>query len=141
MVLSGPITLSTEEWLMSLSCQRATFSRAAKAFALMIRDSPMRFSDPIGFLLWGMAEDTFCPSLKGSSASATSVLCRWRISRAIFSTLEAIRARVTKYSAWRSRWMIWLEMGAGWRPHFLQTYASTAGERWAYVPTAPEIFP
>ena len=36
-VLSGPITLSTEEWLISLSCQRGMFSNAAKALERTIR--------------------------------------------------------------------------------------------------------
>ncbi len=58
-VASGPMTRSTEEWLISRSCQRATFSMAARAYPRMSRASPERFSDRTGLRLWGMAEEPF----------------------------------------------------------------------------------
>ena len=51
--------------------------------------SPVRFSDSTGLRLCGMAEEPFWPSEKNSSASSTSVRCRWRISVASRSTEEA----------------------------------------------------
>jgi len=73
-VASGAITLSTDEWLISRSCQSATSSMAATAYDRIRRASPERFSARTGFLLWGMAEEPFCPGEKYSSASRTSVL-------------------------------------------------------------------
>ena len=49
----------------------------------------MRFSDSTGFRLCGIAEEPFWPGEKYSSASRTSVRCRWRISVASRSTEEA----------------------------------------------------
>ena len=45
-----------------------------------MRASPTRFSDSTGLRLCGMAEEPFWPSEKYSSASRTSVRCKWRIS-------------------------------------------------------------
>jgi hypothetical protein len=73
---SGVIMRSTELWLMSRSCQRATFSSAGIAAARTTRARPQRFSLRIGFRLWGIAELPFCPAVKGSSASRTSVRCQ-----------------------------------------------------------------
>ena len=50
-------------------------------------------------------------------------------------------ASVVKYSAWRSRWTICEDTGAGFRPSFLQTYVSMLGSMKENVPTAPESFP
>src|SRR3990170_1336558 len=44
MVLSGPMILSTDEWLMSLSCHKATFSMAANELDLTSLASPDKFS-------------------------------------------------------------------------------------------------
>ena len=82
---------------------------------------PDTFSDSIGFLLWGMAEEPIWRSEKGSSTSRTSVRWRWRISTANFSNELATTAKVEKKKAWRSRWTIWLETGSGLSPLFLQT--------------------
>ena len=59
--LSGTITRSTDEWLMSRSCQSATFSRAASAFARTRRARPVTCSQPTGLRLCGMAEQPFWP--------------------------------------------------------------------------------
>src|SRR2546430_6161799 len=67
MVESGRMTLSTEEWEMSRSCQSATFSKPACAFERTSRASPLICSAVIGLRLCGMAEDPFCFSLKYSS--------------------------------------------------------------------------
>ena len=70
------MTRSTEEWLMSRSCQRAWFSMAASELERMRRERPQRFSAEMGFFLWGMAEEPFWPLAKPSSTSSTSVRCR-----------------------------------------------------------------
>ena len=93
---------STEEWLISRSCQRALFSKAAKAFVRKSLASPLICSVTIGFFLCGIADDPFCPLLKFSSASRTSVLCRCRISIEIFSMVDATIAKVERYSDIRS---------------------------------------
>src|SRR3546814_9440478 len=61
--------------------------------ARMMRAWPDRFSDSTGLRLCGIAEEPFCPGAKNSSASRTSVRCRWRISVASRSTPEAMTAR------------------------------------------------
>ncbi len=104
-----------------------------------MRASPVTFSDSTGLRLCGMAEEPFCPSEKNSSASSTSVRCRWRISVASRSTEAATTPRVAKYMAWRSRGMIWVETGSTVSPMALATCASTRGSTCAKVPTAPEI--
>ncbi len=135
------MTLSTDEWEMSRSCQRAMSSSAAWALARTTRASPQICSEVTGLRLWGMADDPFCPEANGSSASRTSVRWRWRTSSAIFSIDAAMIARVERNSACLSRWITWVEMGAGLSPSFSHTLSSTSGSRWAKVPTAPEIFP
>ena len=74
------------------------------------------FSVSTGLRLCGMAEEPFWPSEKNSSASSTSVRCRWRTSMASRSSEEAITASVAKYMAWRSRGMTCVETGSGVRP-------------------------
>ena len=66
-----------------------------------------------------MADEPFCPSEKNSSASSTSVRCRWRISVASRSIDEATTASVAKYMAWRSRGITWVETGSTLKPHRL----------------------
>ncbi len=73
---------------MSRSCHRATFSKAACALERTTRASPLICSQVTGLRLCGMAEEPFCFSLKNSSASRTSVRCRWRISVAILSSVR-----------------------------------------------------
>ncbi len=48
-------------------------------------------------------------------------------------------ARVAKKAAWRSRGMIWVEMGSAARPILPATYSSTKGSILANVPTDPEM--
>ena len=104
-----------------------------------MRASPVTFSDSTGLRLCGIAEEPFWPSEKNSSASSTSVRCRWRISVASRSTEEATTPSVAKYMAWRSRGMTWVETGSTASPIALATCASTRGSTCAKVPTAPEI--
>ena len=47
----------------------------------------MRFSERIGFRLCGIADEPFWPAVNGSSASRTSVRCRWRTSVACCSSV------------------------------------------------------
>jgi len=114
-------------------------SSAGTTAARTIRARPVRFSDKMGLRLCGMAEEPFCPGAKYSSASRTSVRCRWRTSRARFSTEPAITPSVAKNWAWRSRGMTWVDTGSGRRPSLAATCASTAGSMLAKVPTAPEM--
>ena len=65
---------------MSRSCQRAMSSRPTWAFARSTRARPQMRSHTIGLRLCGIAEEPFCPAANGSSASRTSVRCRWRTS-------------------------------------------------------------
>ena len=94
---SGPITRSTDECEMSRSCQSATSSAAAEAYdrAAGAR-CPHRFSERIGFFLWGIAEEPFCPLPNASVASPTSVRCQWRTVSAIRSTAVPMRASAAK---------------------------------------------
>ena len=58
---------SAPEWLMSRSCQSATFSTAAWALPRSTRASPVIRSVVIGLRLWGIALEPFCaPERKGS---------------------------------------------------------------------------
>ena len=104
-----------------------------------MRARPVRFSVSTGLRLCGMAEEPFWPSEKYSSASSTSVRCRWRISVASRSTEEATTPSAAKKAAWRSRGITWVETGSGLRPSFFATCSSTRGSMLAKVPTAPEI--
>ena len=54
----------------------ATFSSAGVTNPRTIRARPVRFSDNTGLRLCGIAEEPFCPLVKRSSASRTSVLCK-----------------------------------------------------------------
>ena len=104
-----------------------------------MRESPVRFSDNTGLRLWGIADEPFCPGLKYSSASRTSLRCRWRTSVARFSIEPAMTPNVAMNIAWRSRGMTWVEIGSGTNPILSATWRSTAGSMLAKVPTAPEM--
>src|SRR5205823_521758 len=65
MVASGPMTRSTDEWLMSRSCQSAMSSSAASACARTSRARPQTFSASTGLRLWGIAEEPFWPGANG----------------------------------------------------------------------------
>ena len=125
---------------MSRSCHSATFSSAGITAERTSRASPVRFSVRIGLRLCGIDDEPFCPASNGSSASRTSVRCKWRISTARRSideatTASALRSRRVR----RSRGMTWLEIGSGRRPSLSATCASTLGSTLAKVPTGPEI--
>ena len=94
MVESGRMTRSTELCEMSRSCHSAIFSSAAWALARTTRARPQICSLPTGLRLCGIAELPRCSPPKGSSASRTSVRCRWRISSAICSSEAATIASV-----------------------------------------------
>ncbi|MNS99219.1 hypothetical protein D3C72_1336170 [compost metagenome] len=81
---------------MSRSCHRATFSIAGTTAERTRRARPVRFSVRIGLRLCGMADEPFWPLSKNSSASRTSVRCRWRISTARRSIDEATTPRAAK---------------------------------------------
>src|SRR5450759_4697721 len=93
---------SAEECEISRSCHSATFSNPACAFDRTTRASPETCSQVTGLRLCGMADEPFCFSLKYSSASRTSVRCRWRISVAILSSLDAITASAVSYTHLRA---------------------------------------
>ena len=104
-----------------------------------MRARPVRFSLSTGLRLCGIAEEPFWPSEKNSSASSTSLRCRWRISVASRSMDEAITASVAKNMACRSRGITCVETGSTASPIFSATYSSTRGSILAKVPTAPEM--
>ncbi len=104
-----------------------------------MRASPVRFSVSTGLRLCGIADEPFCPGEKYSSASSTSVRCRWRTSTATRSIEPAITPSVAKNIAWRSRGITCVDTGSTVRPIFSATWRSTAGSMLAKVPTAPEI--
>ena len=81
------------------------------------------------------------PAANGSSTSRTSVRARCRISSAKRSSDDARSASAERSSAWRSRWRICVELGAGSRPSRLARDPLDLRSRRAYVPTAPESFP
>src|SRR3954469_9512602 len=64
-------TRSADEWEMSRSCQRATFSRATSEHPRTTRASPQIRSAPTGFRLWGIAGEPFWPRPNGSCTSPT----------------------------------------------------------------------
>ena len=102
---------------------------------------PVRFSEPMGFRLCGIADDPFCPVPNDSSASRTSLRWRWRISTAMVSMVVPTRARAARYWAWRSRGSTWVETGAARRPSRSHVSRSTSGGMLANVPTAPDSLP
>ena len=105
---------------MSRSCHSVTFSSAGITALRTTRARPVRFSVSTGLRLCGIEELPFCPAEKNSSASRTSVRCRWRISVARFSIEEATTARAAKKAACRSRGMTWVETGSTARPSLLR---------------------
>ena len=120
-MLSGSTTRSAELWLMSRSCHSATFSMPTSALPRSTRAQPAMRSLRIGLRLCGMAEEPFWPLPNGSSASRTSVRCRWRTSVANFSMLAPTRAMAVRNSACRSRCTTWLLMGSRPMPSSSQT--------------------
>ncbi len=96
---SGAIMRSTDECEMSRSCQSATSSKAGSAAARTTRARPQRFSLTMGLRLWGIALEPFWPSVKRSSASATSVRCQWRMLVARRSIPAATTASAAKNAA------------------------------------------
>ena len=88
---------------MSRSCHSATSSSAATAWPRMTRARPLMRSAVMGLRLWGIALEPFCPLVNASSASRSSVRCRWRSSVASRSSELAATARAETSSAWRSR--------------------------------------
>ena len=113
---------------MSRSCQRATFSTAAEALPRSTRASPVMRSVVIGLRLWGIALEPFCcPARKGSSASRTSVRCRWRTSVASRSRPAPASAIACSSSAWRSRGTTWVETASRSRPSRPSTRSSNSG--------------
>ena len=81
---------------MSRSCHSTTFSSAGVTCERTMRASPVRFSVSTGLRLCGIAEEPFWPGAKYSSASRSSVRCRWRISVARRSTALATSPSAAK---------------------------------------------
>ena len=95
-MVSGAMARSTDEWLMSRSCQSVTSSSAGITAERTRRARPVRFSVRIGLRLCGIDDEPFWPASKDSSASRTSVRCRWRISVASRSIDAATTASAAK---------------------------------------------
>ena len=129
MKLSGTMTRSTEECEMSRSCQSATFSSAAIAFARTSLARPVTCSQPIGVALVRhrrgalLALREWLLDLADLRFLQTSNLYRE------FSSDAAVMANDVSNSACRSRCRICDETGAGVSPSRSQTCASIAGSR------------
>ena len=80
------------------------------------RASPQIRSATTGFRLCGMDDEPFWPRPNGSCTSPTSVRARCRTSSAKESSDDAVTASAASSSACRSRWRIWVEVGAGSSP-------------------------
>src|SRR5579884_2055351 len=124
---------------MSRSCQSATFSSPTSACERTTRASPQIRSATTGLRLCGIADEPFWPRPNGSCTSPTSVRARWRISSAKKSSEDARTASAASSSAWRSRWRICVEVGAGSSPSRSHAIRSSSGSVAAYVPPAHEL--
>ena len=135
-------TRSADECEMSRSCQSATFSRPTSAFARTTRARPQMRSATTGLRLCGIADEPFWPFAErllhlGAPRCGRGAGSRARTRRAT----RRRRASAVSSSAWRSRWMICVELGAGSRPSRSQAMRSSSGSVAQYVPTAPESLP
>ncbi len=111
---------------MSRSCQRALFSRPAGR-SRAPRGPGRRSARVDRVPLVGHGRRALLALAEGSSASRTSVRCRWRISSAIFSSDEPPRPGREELGV-AVALTIWVETGAGVRPSRAQTRSSTSGE-------------
>ena len=106
------------------------------------RASPQICSEVTGLRLCGIAELPFCPAPKDSSASRTSVRCRWRTSRAIFSHRRADEGERRDVMRRGGRAESPGRRSApDSRSERAQMRSSASGPMWPKVPTAPEILP
>ena len=88
------LTLSTEEWEISLSWKRALFSKIGIKYPLIILAHPQIFSELIGFLFWGIAELPFWFEENPSSTSWISLWHNNLIFNAIFSKVDAVNDNI-----------------------------------------------
>ncbi len=114
---------------MSRSCHSATFSSATTALPRSTRARPEMRSHVIGLRLCGIADEPFWPRPNGSSASRTSVRCRWRISVANRSSDEPSTASAQSSVACRSRAMTCVAAVSTSRSSVRATCSSTRGSR------------
>jgi hypothetical protein len=82
----------------------------------------------MGLRLWGIALEPFCPAVKRSSASATSVRCQWRTFVASRSMPAATSASAEKSAACRSRATTCVDTVSGARPRAPRASASIRRE-------------
>ena len=127
---------------MSRSCHSATFSTAAWALPRSTRARPQMRSLTIGLRLCGIALEPFCcPERNGSSASRTSVRCRWRISVASRSSpAPASAIACSSCGVTVARDDLGRD-GSAASPSRASTRASKSGSVAEYVPTAPDSAP
>ena len=141
-VASGAITRSTDEWLMSRSCQSAMFSSAAHGVAAQ---QARQAGDVLGedrVALVRHRRRALLPAPNGSCASPTSVRCRWRISTAMRSHVPAEDRQRARRTARGGRAARPASRPARARARAARhTPASTSGGMLAKVPTAPESLP
>ncbi len=112
---------------MSRSCQSGMPSITGTICARTMRAIPQMRSLMIGFFLWGMADEPFCPLPNGSQVSRTSVRWPCRTSSAIASHTVARIASAETHSEIPSRRTTWVETSAGRSPSAAATCVSTAG--------------
>ena len=118
---------SAEECEISRSCHSAMFSIAATAWPRITRASPETRSLIDGVPLVRHRRGALLPlgerllDLADLGAGEVADLGRDRVERRRDTAIAAMS------SAWRSRWMIWVEASAGRSPSRPQTISSTRG--------------
>jgi hypothetical protein len=138
MVASGPMIRSTELWRdVALVPQRDIFHRRHHGAAHHAGEAGQVLGQHRVALVRHRREP-FCPGEKYSSASSTSVRCKWRTSTA--SARSRRRSRpASRRTSRGGRAGSPGSRPARLRPSFAATCSSTRGSILAKVPTAPEI--
>src|SRR5689334_17540692 len=90
----GIMKRSLAEFVKSLSCHSVIFSKETLRFDLIILAKEETLSLFMGFFLTGTALLPICPFLNDSWTSPISVRCRFLISTAILSSVEAMRVMI-----------------------------------------------
>ena len=127
---------------MSRSCQRATFSIAGERVAA---DHAREPADPLARPPGSAcAASRSSPSALGERLLDLADLGAREVADLGGERVERRRRRArspSRSSAWRSRWMIWVDASAGRSPSRPHTISSTRGSTLAYDPTTPLIAP
>ncbi len=115
------VNRSFAEFDRSRSCHSGMFSKAVLIWLRSSFDKDDMRSLLIGFRFTGTALLPICPALKCSATSPISVLCKFRISIAIFSNVEPKSARWKMYSAYLSLGITCVATSAGYSASLFAT--------------------